>query len=364
MTMRSSRVVRSLSLLIAIGGLCLPSTDAVAQRRGAAAISGEIISSTSPLNATQRQEIEDFARSKIARLADGDPAEIVDARDALIIPADDINATALFVRVYAESILPSITPTIDGKDALRAENALRVAAFLRTPEAGGLLVETLDAGRIEDAGRRLVAAGVIPIAVKDVKCSGISSAVLVSMARGISESLATESDWMVAFEELRALQVIALSPKLTKANRAQIRTMQFDAFATLSKRIESSAEPSPLIFAVHRAILSLRDRLDTNDLASDVDPKVLAGSLEAMLINVAGAAIRQWNGLDDDDSLFSAYEGTLRVGNQLLIYLDESSAAKIEPLARTITLAFQSPAGSAERRDAKARLEAAFAKVL
>lgn len=363
--MRSPRVVRSLSLLIAVVALGLPAVEAVAQRGGPSAISNEIVRSTRPLDASQRREVEDFARSKVAALSDGDPSEVVSARDALIAPAnDDLNATAVFLRAYAEAILPAITPTIDGKDNLRAENALRIVAFLRTPEAAGLVVETLDPSRTRDAGRRLVAAGLVPTVVKDVKQSAISSAVLVSMARGISEGVSIETDWLVTLDELRALNAIALSPKLTKENRAQVRNMQFNAFAELSRRIESSAEPSPLVLAVHRAILSLRERLDNSGLASDMTPEAIARSLKDMLINVAGAAIRQWDGLQDDQPLLEAYAGTLKVGNQLLIYLDDRASRETSGLAAPLDAALKAKPGSPERRQAKAALEAALEKAL
>lgn len=364
MTMRSSRVVRSLSLLIAVGGLCVPSMEAVAQRRGPAAISTEIVQSTSPLDAAQRREVEAFTRTHVSELANGDPAEVVSARDALLGPTRLLNVTGVFLRSYSEAIIPAITPILDSDDSMRAENALRVLAFLRTPESTGLLVESIDPARTTDSTRRLVAAGLLGLTVEAVPHSGLGSAVLVSTARGIAEAAAVETDWLVTLEELRALNAIALNPTLTKENRAQVRGMQFQAFAEIAGRIESNTTPDPLVHAIYRAILGLRGKLLDNALAGDVSTKDIAATLRGTLIDIAGGAIRQWNGLDQDPSMLEAYEGTIRVGAQLFSLLEGRQDAKIDALAAPMSAALAAKPGSPARREAKAALEAALAKAL
>lgn len=364
MTMRSSRVVRSLSLLIAVGGLCLPTMDASAQRRGPATIASEIVQSTRPLDAGQRREVEGFTRSLVSEIANGDATDVVAARDALIETAKRPGVTGVFLRSFSEAILPAITPVLDSDDAMRAENALRVLAFLRTPESTGLLVESMDPSRTTDAGRRLVAAGLLTIAVESVSQSGLGSAVLVSTARGVSEAAARETDWLVTLEELRGLNAIALNPTLTKDNRGQVRSMQFQTFAEIAGRIESNNTPDPLVQAIYRAILGLRGKILDNALANDVSTKEMANTLRGMLIDIAGAAVRQWNGLDEETTMMEAYEGTLRVGAQLLSLLEGRQDAKVNALAAPLTTALSATAGSQERRQAKAALEAALAAAL
>jgi hypothetical protein len=359
MTQRSSRLVRSLALLVALGGACLPAGEAVAQRRGSGGISSDILRSSSPLTATQQKEVSDFTRAQIADLANGDVERVVAARDALIQAARGSQVTGVFLRSYSEAILPAITPILDGDDAMRAENALRVAAFLRTPESTGLLVESIDPRRNPDAGRRLVAAGLLGIAVEPAPQSGLGSAVLVSTARGIAEALTTETDWLVALEELRAINAIALSPTLTKANRGQVRTMQFDAFADLAARIARSNEPDPMAQAVYRAMLDLRDKLLDNSVAQDVSSTTIAETLRGTLVAVGSGAVRQWDGLDADPEMMAAYEGTLRVGPQLFLLLQRPEDQNINTMAAVMTQALEAPAGSKARTDARNALKKA-----
>jgi len=359
MTQRSSRLVRSLALLVALGGACLPAGEAAAQRRGPGGISSDILRSSTPLTATQQKEVADFTRARIADLANGDVDRVVAARDALIQAARGSQVTGVFLRSYSEAILPAITSILDGDDAMRAENALRVTAFLRTPESAGLLVESLDPRRITDAGRRLVAAGLLDIAVEPMPQSGLGSAVLVSTARGIAEALRNESHWLVALEELRAINAIALSPTLTKANRGQVRTMQFDAFADLADRISKSGGPDPMTQAVYRAMLDLRDKLLDNTVAQDVSSTSVAETLRGTLVAVGAGAVRQWDGLDADPDMMAAYEGTLRVGPQLFLLLQRPEDPNINAMAAAMTAALDAPAGSAARRKARADLKKA-----
>ncbi len=359
MTQRSSRLVRSLALLVAIGGACLPVGEAVAQRRGPGGISSDILRSSTPLTASQQKEVSEFTRAQVADLANGDAGRVVAARDALIQAARGGQVTGVFLRSYSDAILPAITPILDGDDAMRAENALRVAAFLRTPEAAGLLVESIDPRRVTDAGRRLVAAGLLGIAVEPMPQSGLGSAVLVSTARGIAEAVRTESDWLVALEDLRAINIIALSPTLTKANRAQVRTMQFGAFGDLAERISKSGSPDPMTQAVYRAMLDLRDKLLDDSVAQDVSSSAIADTLRDTLVAVGTGALRQWDGLDADPEMMEAYEGTMRVGPQIFLLLERPDDPQINAMAAALTRAIEAPAGSKARADARAALKKA-----
>ncbi len=361
MTQRSSRLIGSLALLVALGGACLPSGEAAAQRRGTGGIPSDILRSSSPLTADQQKEVSDFTRSRVADLANGDADRVVIARDDLIQAARANQVSGVFLRSYADAILPAITPILDGDDAMRAENALRVAAFLQTPESTGLLVESIDPRRVPDAGRRLVAAGLLGIAIEPTPQSGLGSAVLVSTARGIAEAVRTESDWLVALEELRAINVIALSPTLTKANRGQVRTMQFDAFADLAQRIAKNADPDPMTQAVYRAMLNLRDKLLDDSVAQDVSSDAIADTLRGTLIAVGAGAVRQWDGLNADPEMMAAYEGALRVGPQLFLLLQRPEDANINAMAKAMTDAFKATPGSKARADARASLEKAVA---
>ncbi len=359
MTQRSSRLIRSLALLLALAGVCLPVGEAAAQRRGPAGISSDILRSSSPLNANQQKEVTDFTRAQVADLANGDVDRLTAARNALIQVARGTQVTGVFLRSYSDALIPAITPILDGGDSMRAENALRVVAFLRTPEAAGLLVESIDPRRVTDTGRRIVAAGLLVIAVEPTPQSGLGSATLVSTARGISEVVRTETDWLVALEELRAINAIALSPTLTKENRAQVRTMQFDAFADLATRISKSAGPDPLTQSIYRAMLDLRDKLLDNSTAQDVSSTDVAATLRSTLVAIGSGAVRQWDGLDADPEMMAAYEGALQLGPALLLLLQQPDDPNINAMAAAMTKALKAPTGSKDRKDARAALKKA-----
>ncbi len=353
MTQRSSRLIRSLALLAALGVVCLPVKEAVAQRRGPSGISSEILRSSSPLNASQLKDVADFTRAQIADLANGDPDRILAARDAMIQVARGTQVTGVFLGSYSDAILPAITPILDGKDSLRAENALRVVAFLRTPESVSLLVESTDPRRIPDASRRLVAAGLLGLAVEPSPQSGLGSATLVSTARGISEAVQREQDWLVALESLRAINAIALSPTLTKENRGQVRTIQFDTFGDLAKRISESSSPDPLTKSIYRALLDLRQKLLDDSVAQDVSSDSVAGTLRDTLLAVGQGAVRQWDGLDADPEMMAAYEGTLQLGPALFLLLRQPDDPQINAMANAMSRALAASAGSDERDAAR-----------
>jgi hypothetical protein len=355
----SSRLVRSLSLLLVLGGACLPAGEASAQRRGPSDISSDILRSSTPLNATQQKEVADFTRAQVADLANGDAARLTAARDALIQMARGSQVTGVFLRSYSDAILPAITPILDGGDSMRAENALRVVAFLRTPESAGLLVESVDPRRVSDNGRRLVAAGLLLIAVEPTPQSGLGSATLVSTARGIAEAVRAETDWLVALEELRALNEIALSPTLTKENRTQVRSMQFDAFGDIGRRIERNSAPDPLTKAIYRAMLDLRDKLLDNSVAEDVSASTVAETLRGMLVAIGAGAVKQWTGLDKDPEMMASYDGALQLGPALLLLLQQPDDPNINAMAAAMSKAAGSKAGSKDRQDAKSELQKA-----
>ena len=322
-------------LALRIAAFVLPSALAT-MAIGQTTLPQDIVGSTRPLSSQQRSAVEEFATDQMNEMANGDPTEVVAARNTLVQTARRAGVTGVFLRAYSDAILPQATSILGAAEPMRAENTLRVLAFLRTPESLGILVSSADPLKIGDEGRRLVAAGLLKVAVEGGAGSGLDSAVLTSTARTIAENLDQDTSWIVVLEELRALNAIALSSSLTKENQNEIRGIQFGAFQQLSTRIEESAEPSELIQAVYRAMLGLREKLLGNSNSGDVSNKEIANTLRMMLKNVADAAIKQWSGLQTNRRSFMAYEGVLRVGSQLLSLLDGRPDPKAEALREGI----------------------------
>jgi len=318
-------------LALRIAALVLPtvlSTGTFAQTT----LSQDIVGSTRPLSSDQESQVQSFASDQMTDLAKGDPVTVVDARNTLVQTARRAGVTGVFLGSFSDAIMPEAKVILADAGPMRAENTLRVLAFLRTPDALGVLVDSTNPRSVTDAGRRLVAAGLLEVALGGNGQTGLDSGVLTSAARSIAENLANESNWIVALEDLRALNTIALDPALTKENRTEVRGVQFGAFQNLAVRIEGSSGPDELVQAVYRAMLGLRGKLLDDTTAGDIENKEIARILRIVLKDVADAAIKQWDGLASDRRAYVAYEGVLRVGAQLLSLLEGRPDSKADAL--------------------------------
>ena len=337
---RRSHTLTGLATLVLAAGIALPAT---AQGRGDAGrpLDRALVSTTRPLSSEQQAQVKAFADAQLEALAQGDAEDMIAARDAIIQDARRPGVTGVFLRAFSSELVPGIDQMLqqqgDGMQTMRAENGLRILTFLRTPEALEIIVSTTNPVDVKDDSRRLVAAGLLPIAVEAVPQSGLGSAVLTSTARRLSEHLVEDANWIVVLEDLRAMNAIALNRNLTKENRAEVREMQFNAYARLANGIASSDTPSPIVKAIYRAMLGLRERLLDNSTAGDISNRQIANTLREMLKRIGSAAVRQWNGLEADPAMFQAYEGTLRVGAQLLSLLERRQDPKINALAAPMT---------------------------
>ena len=303
---------------------------------GQVGLATEIVTSTQPLSSEQHAQVQSYVDYWADKLAQGDLQSMVEARNELITSAYKRGGTTLFLQAYSVTLLPSLTELSESEDSIRAENALRVAAFLRTPNATGLIISKAHKRNNDDATTRLVAAGLLSIAVADVRESGLNSAELTTTARGISDAIEDESDWHVVLQDLRALSAIAASSSLSGTNRGVVRELQFASFANLVNRVSASDEPSDLVKAIYRAMLDLRMRLIASGTGANSESRAVAGSLRTSLSKIGAASIKQWTGLTKDAPARHAYEGTLRVGAQLLSLLDGKPDSNAAALAKAM----------------------------
>ncbi|MBC04223.1 MAG: hypothetical protein CMJ34_13125 [Phycisphaerae bacterium] len=360
-SMSRSLLLAGLLGILSSGALCLPASGQALDR--------EIVTTTRPLTAAQASMVADFANAQLSRITEGDAANLIEARDTIIQDARRPGVTGVFLRAYSTALVPGIRTLLDksGTDdelfPLRAENSLRILAFLRTPDSVDLLVSASNPSRVSDRGQRLVAAGLVPLAVEPVPQSGLNSGALTGLARELSNNLRDENDWLVVLEDLRAMNAIALNPGMTRQNRSEVRSMQFEAYADLADRVEKADQPSELVFSIHRAMLGLRDRLLANATASDVSNKQIAQTLRNMLTTIGNAAVKQWDGLQKSSKMYAAYEGTLRIGAQLLSLLDGRPDDAVDALATPMTEALKTRPDGPARDKALANLKSALKKL-
>ena len=360
-SMSRSFLLAGLLGTLSLGAVCLPASGQ--------ALDSEIVTTTRPLTAAQTSVVSDFAKAQLSRMAEDDAASLIEARDTIIQDTRRPGVTGVFLRAYSTALVPGIRDLLkessneDQLSSLRAENALRILAFLRTPESLDLLISVNNPTRVSDRGQRLVAAGLVPLAVEPVPQSGLNSGALTGLARDISNNLRDESDWLIALEDLRAMNAIALNPGMTKENRSEVRSMQFQAYDDLANRVEASEAPSELVLSIHRAMLGLRARLLANATAGDVSNKQIAQTLRGMLTTIGKATVKQWDGLQKSSQMFTAYEGTLRIGAQLLSLLDGRPDDAIDALAEPMTRTLKDRPDGPARDKALADLKDALKKL-
>ena len=367
-SMRRSCLLHALASLVVLASLATTSA-AQSRRVGGEALDREIVTTTRPLGGQQAEAVKAFATDQLDGLESEDLRRILGARDVIIQYTRRPGVTGVFLRAFSDDLVPGIRSILEAKNdddefnAIRAENALRILAYLRTPDAAELLVSQCSGTSVTDTGRRLVAAGLVPVAVEAVPQSGLNSGTLTSLAREVSSSLEGENDWLVALEDLRAMNAIATSPGLTQQNRAEVRRMQFDAYEALATRIDSGSTPNDLVKAIYRAMLGLRDRLLDDDVAGDVSNQQIARTLRSMIQKIGDASVRQWAGLQKDQKAYIAYEGTLRIGAQLLSLLEGRPDEKVNALAQPMTNALEDRPDGPGRDKALDQLKSALARL-
>ncbi|MCP4069718.1 MAG: hypothetical protein GY741_15710, partial [Phycisphaeraceae bacterium] len=86
--------------------------------------------------------MQSFASDQMTDLAKGDPVTVVDARNTLVQTARRAGVTGVFLGSFSDAIMPEAKAILANADPMRAENTLRVLAFLRTPDALDVLVDS------------------------------------------------------------------------------------------------------------------------------------------------------------------------------------------------------------------------------
>lgn len=307
------------------------------------AIPSEIVSTSRNLSDRENETIEVFASYWTEQLANGELEDAIEARDELVKTTQRPGTTGVFLRAYSQAMLDDLTPIVQGDESMRAENAMRVAAFIRTPRMAALVVEQIDPARVSDPYRRLVAAGLAQVALADVNESGLNSASLTSLARDIAAAAVKEDNWHAVLQDLRALGIIASSSKLSGPNRNTVRELQYNTYLAVVDRAGESSKPSPLINAVYRSLLDVRMRMIANDVPVTEETRAAATVLHKAMVRLSETALAQWAELSTDGNARKEYEGTLRVGSQLLSLLGkpDSNASALSDSMKDGKAAFQ-----------------------
>ena len=112
-------------LALRIAAFILPSTM-VTLAIGQTTLPQDIVGSTRPLSSEQRSAVEEFASDQMTEMANGDPTEVVAARNTLVQTARRAGVTGVFLRAYSNAILPQATAIL-GAAAADTVSALHQA---------------------------------------------------------------------------------------------------------------------------------------------------------------------------------------------------------------------------------------------
>lgn len=266
-SMPASRLLRSVSaaprgraglgvsLLAAALLASFSASDAAAQ--APPTLPNAAVAATAPLSGRDREAVTAYVRHWGGVLASGDADEVARSRGELVSPARSPSATPIFLRSYSEIVIAEVTPVIEGEDTFRAINGLQVLRFLRTPESVEAILARCDSRRETLRGKRQVAASMLRQAIGS---AGLNPAQLDGLSRQIGAVAAAEPDWMILLQLLRTLESISVQPGLPAASVELARTNLIGALqATVSRLGGAGGDPS-LIEALHRTLLSMRDR--------------------------------------------------------------------------------------------------------
>lgn len=242
--------------------LAMPLLLAVATAQPAAAqappaLPSSIVAANAPLSSRDRETVSAYVAHWSGVLASGDPTEVSRARGELANPARSPSATPIFLRGYADEVLPAVMPVVEGGDTFRAINALQVLRFLRTPESVDAIVARCDQRREPLRGKRQVAASLLKPAIA---AASLNPAQLDGISRQIGAVAGAESDWMILLQLLRSLEAIAAQPGLPPASVELARSSLIAAIqSTVSRLGGANGDPS-LIEALHRTLISMREQ--------------------------------------------------------------------------------------------------------
>lgn len=243
------------SLLAAMLLASLGTSPAAAQ--APPALPNAAVAATAPLAGRDRETVTAFVQHWGGAIADGDASEVVRARGELISPARSPSATPIFLRSYSEIVIGEVMPIVEGRDTFRAINALQVLRFLRTPESVEAILSRCDSRREMLRGKRQVAASLLRQAIGS---ADLNPAQLDGLSRQIGAIAATEPDWMILLQLLRTLEAISVQPGLPAASVELARTSLIGAMQSTVSRLGGAAGDPSLVEALHRTLLSMRDR--------------------------------------------------------------------------------------------------------
>ncbi len=294
---------------------------ALAQDSGG--VSQAIVATTSALTADQKSKVAGFVDQQVGLLKSGEPEKIRAARLELTALPGRPGASETFQREYAALVRPAMENIVAGSDEHQAVNALIVLRALRSPEAVEAILARIDPMTEKRLAIRLKAAAVVGEAIAE---SALAPPQVDSATRKIVAAGSSETDWVCVLHNFRSLATIAAMPKLPEPSATMALRGQSEILKSHVPRMAKEAGPSPMMDAISRALLVVRDQFYTMpaDRARQHRQR-LAPTLVAMNEVIAA----QWTPVQADARARRTYAAAI-AGAELLLKLSASSDLRQE----------------------------------
>lgn len=272
--------------------------------------------SANEITPSQQQRIDEYVTYWANQLGstDSTAAETAQAAEKLIEPPTAPGTRSGFRVTYARAALPKLTAVLrQQQDDYRAVQAAKVIGFLGTPGALEQLVEFCDAESEPRASVRLWAARGCEVLITRTRDEGIIvDRDVVAALRSLRQAAEDEPNWLVLH---RLFEAMAAAGSDTGRQR------QLEAFDAVVERLEELDEPSDLMRAVTRAIVSLRDQYVR---MAPSQQTAYGRELGPVLGRVQQVASTHWDAAQSDPAMKKVYGQAVQLSESLLKLIDQN----------------------------------------
>lgn len=306
---RRRRIVRSLAGLLALfasaAATAAPPTSL-----------GAIVQTNQPLTGDQLQRIQRYVQYWAEQLASDQsaPADAAEASQRLLDPSSTNIASPIFLSAYGREALPRLRSMLEQENNFAAVQAARIMGFLGIPEALDELLPWCSLANEPRYAVRLWASKSCEVLIRRTRSAGVvNERQLAGVLRQLKQAAEREDNWLVLHRQFEALAA-------TGSDAA--RQQQLEVFESILRRLQrNDAEPSPLMEALSRAMISFRDQF----IRLGVQPQTDFGSeLAPVLGQVFETALVHWDSAQQDPKARDVYGQAIQSSESLLRFIDQT----------------------------------------
>lgn len=224
-------------------------------------IPSEILSARQALTPDQKKTLVTVLDEYAGRMAQGDPAAVVETRNRLVELMRNPLAAEIFRREASVELVKQFEPLCKGKDAFRATNAFIVARFLGTAESVDFLIDNIGPDAQPDVALRIAASAQLS---KGLALAPLSPPQLDALAKRIANACGAETNWMVVSQNIEAIASMLRQKNIPSAQAEAIALSEGSAINDIAERA-LKAGGGDMVQALQRALLVVRNQAELPD---------------------------------------------------------------------------------------------------